>query len=187
MPLAYLEDLYRAGDDPWNFRTSPYEQAKFAATRGVLSRTRYASALEIGCGNGSLAAHLSPLCDSYVGLDGVETALASARRAVPAARFVQGYFPCALPAGPHDLIVLSEFLYFLDPDTIADLARRVADEGPEAEIVVVTYLGDTGHALQGAEALAFFLAAMPSDRPFVPMRETEHYRIDCRPLPEPQR
>ena len=103
VPLTALEALYAGGDDPWDFRTSPYEQARFAVTAAALARRRYASCLEIGCGNGSLARHLAARCDRYAGLDGVERALEAARASVPSGRFVRGFYPCDLPGGDHDL------------------------------------------------------------------------------------
>ena len=177
MPLEYLERLYHDGDDPWNFRTSHYEQAKFAATRTSLERDHYHSCLEIGCGNGALAEHLAPVCDHYTGLDGVETALVAARRAVPSGVFVQGFFPCALPPGPHDLIVLSEILYFLGPSELSLLSERLG-AWRQAEVICVTYLGDTGHPLSGQEAFTLFAAAMGDGRRFETLRTDTHYRID---------
>ena len=176
---AHLWSLYAWTDDPWNFRASPYEAGRFAATADALSRPRYRSALELGCGNGELARRLAPRCDAYCGLDAVPAALAAARAAVPSARFVEGYLPCALPAAPgggaHDLIVLSEVLYFLDANGVRDLAARIGRDHPGAEVVVVTWRGPTGHALSGDEALAVFARAFR--RPWHEAASTRGYRI----------
>jgi SAM-dependent methyltransferase len=181
---ARLDALYAAGDDPWGFRTSEYEQAKFARTRAALTRDRYASALEIGCGNGELARHLAPACDRYTGLDAVETALAAARRAVPEGRFVQGFLPCPLPDGPHDLIVVSEVLYFLDRPGLAALAGEIAGRWPRAEVLAVTWLGPSGNALEGGEALAAFAAALAPGFRALPVARQARYRIDRFVAPE---
>ena len=45
---GHLQALYAGGDDPWGFRTSAYEQAKYQATRAALAQSAYASALELG-------------------------------------------------------------------------------------------------------------------------------------------
>lgn len=172
----HLESLYAATDDPWGFRSSAYEQAKFAATRAALIRPRYRSGLEIGCGNGELARHLAPLCTSYHGVDAVERALAAARCTVPEGRFHRVHLPGRLPGGAHDLIVLSEILYFLDPAGIAALAGQIGHRWHGAELVCVTWLGPTGHALQGEEAYDLFRLA--SSRPFRPAARTRFYRID---------
>ncbi|MCF7700760.1 SAM-dependent methyltransferase [Loktanella sp. M215] len=172
--LDHLETLYADTDDPWHFATSPYEQAKFRATRKALTRDRYRSALEIGCGNGALARHLAPLCDTYTGIDAIERAVIAARRDVPHARFLQEVYPCALPVAAPDLIVLSEVLYFLTPQTIARLACDLVAIAPGAEILCVTYLGETAQALQGVDALAAFHAVLPLRR----IVDTGTYRID---------
>jgi trans-aconitate methyltransferase len=160
----HLLGLYAATDDPWNFRAAPAEAARMDALAAALPRPRYRSALELGCGNGELARRLAPRCAAYAGLDAVPAALAAARRAVPGARFVQGFLPCDLPQGDHDLVVLSEILYFLDAASLRWLAGRLDRDHPRADLAVSTWLGPTGHALSGAEALAAFAAATPRAR-----------------------
>lgn len=173
----HLREIYADGDDPWQFRTSRYEAAKFAATFDALPRARYRSGLELGCGNGELARRLAPRCDAYVGLDAVEVAVESARQAVPRATFHQGFLPCPLPEGDHDLIVLSEILYFLDLDTIDWLAQELDLRHPEGDIVCVTWRGPSGNPLEGEAALALFLVATEG-RAARTARLTPDYRID---------
>ncbi len=163
---------------PGIFSTSAYEQDKFRATREALSRPHYRAALEIGCGNGELARHLSLFCESYTGLDAVERAVCAARRAVPSARFVQGFYPCPLPAGNFDLIVISEFLYFLGAADIGTLAHDIATQWPMAELACVTFLGETEHVLQGSEALGVFTEALAGTHVFETRKRTNLYRID---------
>lgn len=176
--LDHLLRLYAETDDPWDFDKSPYEQAKYAATRDALTRPRYRAALEIGCGNGALARHLAPCCDRYTGMDAVEKAVVAARKKVPAARFVAACYPCPLPGDDFDLIILSEVLYFLTPDAIAMLGRDLARHAPGAEVLCITYLGDTGNALQGVESLELFRAAARAHLDLERVAETDGYRID---------
>lgn len=180
--ISHLHGLYAATDDPWNFVASPYEQEKFRATRSALSRTRYRAAFELGCGNGQLARHLAGAVAHYTGMDAVETALKAARKTLPAGTFVKGYYPCALPEESFDLVVLSEILYFLDHATLRLLAADIAARWPAAEILCVTYLGPSGNALQGDEALSAFIPALQTHR-FTPLARTDSYRID-RGLPD---
>ena len=175
---THLHALYAAGDDPWDFRTSAYEQQKFNATVAALARQNYASGLEIGCGNGELARHIAPRCASYTGVDAVGKALHAARRAVPKGRFVHAFFPCELPGGPHDLIILSEVLYFFDRPSILMLGQQITRRWREAEIVVVTWLGPSGNLLEGEAALALFTTATSSILTAVPIARTIGYRID---------
>lgn len=172
----HLHGLYAGTDDPWNFQTSAYETAKFAATRNALPRPRYVSGLEIGCGNGELARRLAPRCAAYHGVDAVERALVAARLAVPRAIFTRAFLPAPLPGGPHDLIVLSEILYFLDAGSIADLAAQIDGRWPGADVICVSWRGPSGNPLQGEEAFALYRAA--SRRGFAMVAGTAEYRID---------
>ncbi|MCQ0969587.1 nodulation S family protein [Paracoccus sp. TK19116] len=181
VPLTELQRLYAGTDDPWDF-DGVYEQAKFAATADALSRDAYDAGFEIGCGNGALAQHLAPRCGRYVGMDAVERAIEAARRRVPEASFIRDLYPCPLPNEEFDLIVLSEFLYFLGAETIRDLAADIEGRWPTAELILVTYLGDTAHSLQGEETLAIFTDAATGHR-FEPVRQETRYRID-RGLPK---
>ena len=134
--------------------------------------------MELGCGNGALAEHLAPICEHYIGIDGVERAVVAARETLPGARFVNRMFPCKLPDGDHDLIVLSEILYFLDEQDIGMLADQISTSWPEAEIICVTYLGETGHSLQGEEALHLFAQSLGPAFAFTTLKRTSGYRID---------
>lgn len=177
-----LERIYADTDDPWDFDQSPYEQEKFAATRAALSRPRYRAGLELGCGNGALARHVAPLCDRYVGIDAVPKAVAAARTKAPSATFLCARYPCPLPDGAFDLVVLSEVLYFLAPEDLAHLAGDLAGHSPDAEIVCVTFLGDTERLLQGFEAFELFAQALPDRYALLRIVDGDGYRID-RALP----
>ncbi len=175
--IAHLRRLYAVTDDPWDFRTSPYEAMKYASTLEALPRPRYAHALELGCGNGELARRIAPRCAAYTGLDAVDVALDAARRAVPQGRFVQGFLPCDLPDGLYDLIVLSEILYFLDPAGIATLAEQIDARWPGADVVAVTWCGPSGNALEGEAACGLYVAA--TGRAHEPVFRTHaDFRID---------
>ncbi len=176
--LDHLQALYANGDDPWGFRTSAYEQAKFQATAAALSHSRYESALELGCGNGELARHIAPRCDHYTGVDVVDRALDAARRAVPRGRFVRAFLPCDLPDGPYKLIILSEVLYFLDRPALASLGRQIVRRWPGAEVIAVTWLGPSGNPLEGEAALAVFSAATEPTLTAALVARTPQYRID---------
>ena len=187
VPLDHLHALYADGDDPWAFRTSQYEHERFEAVLAALPKPRFASALEIGCGNGELARRLAPRCDAYAGLDAVETALEAARAAVPHARFTRAYLPCRLPDGCYDLILLSEILYFLDPDGITDLALQIDARWPAAHLVCVTYRGPSGNLLEGEAALALFLASLSDRRRVETARLDAAFRIEtASPIAEPK-
>ncbi|PWE31726.1 methyltransferase [Pararhodobacter marinus] len=174
--IEHLERLYRDTDDPWNFRSSAYERRRFRATARALPRSRYRAVLEIGCGNGALARHIAKRCDRYLGLDAMEKPLATARAALPQARFRQTLLPAPLPRGRFDLILLSEILYFLDPAALGDLARQIDRNHPRADVLCGTWLGPSGNPLQGRQALALYCHA--SARRFTCLRRGPGYRLD---------
>lgn len=173
----HLHALYANTSDPWDFEHSDYEQAKFAATRAALSRTHYTSAFELGCGNGQLVRHLVDICDRYTGMDAVAIAIEAARRAVPDATFIHNFYPCPLPTDDFDLLILSEILYFLDQASLRGLASDIAAAWPRAEVLCVSWLGETDHDLQGEEALAIFASAITT-HDFECLTRSERYRID---------
>ena len=148
----HFERLYRACDDPWDYLTSPYEAAKYAATIAALTRRRYAFALEAGCSIGVLSALLAPRCDQLLAVDRVERAVAqAAARLAPhsGARTMQATLPDDWPRGRYDLILLSELVYYLAASDIDALARCVArDAVAGAECVLVQYQGETDTAIR---------------------------------------
>ncbi|WP_322890648.1 MULTISPECIES: class I SAM-dependent methyltransferase [unclassified Yoonia] len=180
VPRTHLEGLYSGSDDPWDFRTSPYEAARFDAALAALPRDRYCHALEIGCGNGELARRLALRCDAYTGVDAVDTALASARQAAPSGTFVKAFLPCELPDGVFDLIVLSEILYFLDEAGLDDLANQLDARWPDADILAVNWLGPSGNEIEGDAALMHFATATVRDclscRPSDPRHRIDFFR-----------
>ncbi len=185
MPSATPEELdalYARNPDPWNFRDSAYERAKYAQTLDLLPRTSYASALEVGASIGVLGRMLAPRCERYLGIDASRRAIDLARAdmlANMAFRFC--LVPERFPDGPFDLILLSEVLYFLGREDVAALAAQVAAASPRGDVVCVNYLGATGRELDGAQAVGLFAGAFGRrpQRVFV----TADYRIDVFPAP----
>lgn len=177
MPSATPEDcdaLYRDDPDPWNFRDSPYEHAKYRATLDFLPRARYGHILEVGCAIGVLGRLLAGRCDRYLGIDASARALDEARRgAPPNMDFRLICVPEAFPDGPFDLVVLSEILYFLCARDVRLLASRIARS---ADVILVNWTGSTDRDLQGPEAAELFAAAFgrQPDR----VTEVRHFRVD---------
>ena len=178
----YFRGMYATEADPWRFASSPYERDKYAATLEALPRPRYACALDVGCSIGVFTRQLCRRCDALIGLDVVPSVLDAARARCadcPNARFQLAAVPGDWPDGRFDLIVISEVAYYLDR---ADLGRLVARVGaallPEADIVLVHWLGPTHYPLTGDEAAEGFIA---NARPFAQVAKqsrTAEYRLD---------
>jgi len=112
-----FETLYRANHDPWRVGTSSYEQRKLDIVLACLSRPRYSLAWDPACGTGHLAARLAERCDQVLASDASEAAVALTTTECGGLRNVTSRvlrLP-AVPAdlGAPDLIVLSEFFYYL--------------------------------------------------------------------------
>lgn len=153
----WFERLYREQGDPWGFETSPYEQAKYAETLAALPAPRYDNALEVGCANGVLTALLAPRCDRLLAVDPSPTALAAARarcRDLPQVRFEEGSLPAQAPAGPFDLILLSEVIYYWDGGDLARMAAYLRDAlRSGGDLLLVHWTGDTDYPRSGDDAV----------------------------------
>jgi len=168
-----FDSLYTQRIDPWDFRTSAYERAKYAATVDALPRSHYRRALEIGCSIGELSRVLRQRADRVLGLDVSAVAVNEARRVhgdVSGLQFEVAEMPREFPDGIFDLVVLSEVLYFLDVHEIDVLAGRIARAlEPAGHCITVCWLGetDTGRDLGGSEAAERFAREL-----------TGHHRIE---------
>lgn len=176
-----FEARYEETPDPWGFATDPYERAKYARTVAVLGDRRFARALELGCANGELTALLAPACDALVALDAAPTAVARA-----AARFAddatvevrEGLVPEGLPAGPWELVVASEILYYLGAGLLDEtVARLVADLAPGGLLLAVHWTGQAASHQLDADTVHERLLAEPTLRTVVAERHAG-YRLD---------
>jgi predicted TPR repeat methyltransferase len=137
---ARFDALYADRPDPWGFESSVYEHAKYDATVAALPR-RYATALEAGCSIGVLSERLAARCDALLGVDVAEAPLARARERVPQATFERRELPAEFPAGPFELIVYSEVLYYVDAlEALLDATER--ELAPGGTLVAVHWLGE---------------------------------------------
>ena len=78
--LARFERLYQQSPDPWGYRTSSYEQEKYAATLAALPKQTHGLALEVGCSIGVFTGQLAARCQHVVAIDFSLSALELARR-----------------------------------------------------------------------------------------------------------
>ena len=177
----YFEKLYADHGDPWGFETSAYEAAKYDHTLAALPRPRYRRALEIGCANGVLTGRLANRCDDLLGVDVSDTALAAARARCadrPHVRFEKRQLPGDAPAGPFDLILLSEVVYYWDRDDVARAGawlRTAAASG--GDLLLVHWTGETDYPLSGDEAVVALAEAVGRFDTLAAERR-DQYRLD---------
>ena len=176
----YFEKLYADHGDPWAFETSAYEAEKYDHTLAALPRPRYARTLEVGCANGVLTRRLAERCDDLLAIDVSDTALAAARvrcADLGNIRFEKRQLPGDAPAGPFDLVMLSEVVYYWDCDDIARagawLRGAVASGG---DVLLVHWTGETDYPLSGDDAVAALADAARFAE--VAAERREEYRLD---------
>lgn len=180
--IAHFDAIYSRSADPWDVRTSPYEQGKRDAARALLGAERFDHALEAGCGEGCLAGDLllHGQAERATGIDQSERIIERARQsAPPALRLVRGRLPNDLPDGPYDLVMFSELLYYLpesDLERLAHLTRK--QMVPGAAMLIVSYLGDTETPLDSRAGADFFIALFGPDLHPVARRTAEGFRLD---------
>lgn len=182
VPAAHFDALYAGSDDPWNFRTSAYEAAKYDATLGVLAGRHYAAALELGCSIGVLTRRLAGQCGRVLAVDGAQAAVAQARAHCEDLAQVEvrcARVPEAFPREAFDLIVLSEFLYFFDlPDLRLLAAACLRSLRPGGDMLLVNWRGPTGAALDGQQAATAFLHVAAPRFSRLLQRQEDGYRLD---------
>lgn len=119
---AHFDALYEGNADPWQVESSWYERRKRSVLLASLPRERYGLAWEPGCSLGHLSLELAARCDRLVASDISPRAIATARELIVGGHvtFDVAQTPAQPPdisPGACDLVVLSEFLYYL-PDRV---------------------------------------------------------------------
>lgn len=182
LPAAYFEALYANDPDPWDFRGSAYEAAKYEATLAALGRPRYRRGLEVGCSIGVLTRLLAPRCEALTAIDGSARALATARRhcgAMPGLTLARREVPRQWPRARYDLILFSEVLYYLDEADLAQVAALTRrDLVPGGEVLLVHWTGTTDYPLSGDVAAGQLIDALADVTPAVRQTRAERYRLD---------
>lgn len=167
MSAEYFEELYRGDPDPWDLATSDYERRKYATTIAALERRRFRRALEPGCSIGVLTRALAPWCDDLLAIDAAPRAVEAARARLAGlgnVRVERRSVPGQMPAGPFDLIVCSEVLYYWDRPALAGVWRALRDAlAPGGCLLAVHWRGPVRHYPLGGDAVHDLLRAEPGD------------------------
>jgi len=179
---AHFEALYEGSADPWQVGSSWYEQRKRSILLASLPRLRYRSAWEPGCSLGHLTAELAQRCDRLLSSDISPRAVAGARHLVAADNVTidVAQTPVQVPelgSGSCDLVVLSEFLYYL-PDRARAATIELAGEllAPGGHVVVAHWRGHPADAhCSGEQANAEVVAAFGSS---LVHHVDEHFVLD---------
>jgi predicted TPR repeat methyltransferase len=152
----YFEELYAESEDPWSFETSEYERNKYVRTISVLGERRFQSALEAGASIGVFTRMLADRCDELLAVDVSEQAVAAASKRLSGqghVRVERRTLPEEMPAGPFDLIVASEVLYYFPGEEMLAVLRSFERElAPGGALLAVHWRRETKtYPLQGDE------------------------------------
>jgi len=123
---GFFDDIWREGD-VWQLENSDFERGKYANQLNFLEDCRYDRAL--GCGSGRFSLLLASVADEVLALDVSSLAIERARSLSGVAKGIA--FEVAnsmeydsVAAGPWDLIVMSETIYYLGwLYSVVDVAR----------------------------------------------------------------
>lgn len=179
----YFKKIYAANDDPWNFKTSEYEAAKYAATINALPNNNYSNALEIGCSIGVLTELLAKKCGKLLSVDVSEKALEQARercKNLENVSFRQLNFVEEVPAAQFDLIVISEVAYYLSVSDWKTAMKNLYEILlPKGNVILVHWLPEVHDYPQtGDEVHESFETEMHDKMKKVFSAREENYRID---------
>ena len=125
--FEHFDALYASNSDPWGYKSLWYERRRFALIAAMLDKQLYESGFEPGCSNGTLTAKLAPRCRQLLAVDGSQEAVLLAQQSthhLANVKITKGEVPTDWPHGTFDLIVLSDFLYYLHPEAITDVAMK---------------------------------------------------------------
>ena len=113
---------YAREGDPWGYRSSDYERAKYGATLAACGDGPFCCALELGASIGVFSALLAPRCQRLTTVDFSRVAVAQARQELRHCAHVDvrtAAIPWDLGSERYDLVVASEILYYLEPVALA--------------------------------------------------------------------
>lgn len=122
-----FDQLYQHSSDPWQVQKRWYEQRKQALLLASLPRRRYRHAFEPACGTGALTVALADRCDTVLASDGSVDAVRISSEKVthlPHVHICRQSLPADWPCASFDLIVLSEWAYYLSDTDLLEVVRR---------------------------------------------------------------
>lgn len=178
---TYLAGMYAAAEDPWRISEGFYEHRKRQLLLSCLPEPRYANAFEPACANGELSVLLAGRCDRLLAADIAEPAVRrTAARLVgwPGADASRLAVPAQWPEQRFDLVVLSEFGYYLSwPDWQAVVARTVESLTGNWTVLACHWRPDFAERLVDTEALHDELAGRLPGRQVLRL-EDDDFRLD---------
>lgn len=170
-PAGRFAQLYAGAADPWDATGRWYERRKRALALASLPDERYGTAVEPACGVGVFTRDLADRCDRVLAFDPVPDAVGRAAALLadrPHVAVARGTLPGDLPAGPVDLLVFGEILYYLgDADLAATVDGAVAALRPGGHLLAVHWRPWAAEAPRDGAAAHRVLLDHPGLEPLV--------------------
>ena len=159
----HFDSLFALEEDPWNYHSSWPERRRLDLLVAMLPQEHCGSIFEPACANGSLTGRLASRGGRVVAWDGSPNAIAHARRFLarhPHVELAEKSVPDHWPEMRFDLVVLSDFLYYLSRKSIIDVAILAAQAvGSRGSIVGCHWRGSAHDFLvNGGDAVHAVLA-----------------------------
>ena len=123
----HFERLFASDPDPWHYRSDFQEQRRHHLLVSMLESPTYHRTFEPACASGTLTGLLAERSFEVIAWDGSANAVRHAQDALTGRANVQisqGEVPANWPDGTFDLIVLSDFLYYLPENSIRTVAQK---------------------------------------------------------------
>ncbi|MGB3310171.1 MAG: class I SAM-dependent methyltransferase [Nodosilinea sp.] len=179
----FFDQLYQADPDPWQFETSDYEAAKYAATLAALPKQRYQSAFEIGGSIGVLTERLAHRCDRLLSVDLSALAQARARQRcqhLPQVQMQLMNVPQEYPNASFDLVLLSEVGYYWCWADLRQAQQKIYRSLlPGGQLLLVHWLHDApSYPLRGDQVHDDFETFAESRLAHLTSQRTADYRLD---------
>ena len=174
--------LYEGEGDPWSYQSSDYDLRKYDLTVAVLPRPPLPLApTSPPAGTGELTARLAPRCERLLASDVSDGSAEHVRRRLAGVEGVtveRHNLPEDFPAGPFDLVVLSEFGYYLPRKDLEQvLDRAAASLEPGGNLLAVHGRGSTPDIYQPGDVVHRRIYRRSGIRHLAGYRESA-FRID---------
>ncbi len=160
---SHFNSLFADNSDPWNYRTSWAERRRLDLITAMLPDELYDTVFEPACASGSLTERLASRARHVMAWDGSSAAITHAQELTKShtnVHFAVKSVPEHWPDEPFDLVVLSDFLYYLPREGVVDVAVLAEQSVRPGGSIVACHWRGSAHdfCLPGGTAVHAVLA-----------------------------
>ncbi len=144
----HFDLLFQTNDDPWGYASVWSEQRRHSLLLAMLDMPVYERVFEPGCANAVFTSLLASRAVEVLAWDGSGEAVRASRsrlRGIANVEVSHRSVPEDWPDGQFDLIVLSDFLYYLSEGDIVEVAEKALDSVSEGGFVLSCHWVQIAH------------------------------------------